>query len=437
MKKYISNSFWLLLEMFSRLIIGLIVGILLARYLGPENFGHLSYVLVIYAILKVFSSFGLEQVVVKDLSENKISGTVIKSNYFFLKAVFGIICLSCFVVYAFTSSSDVLVLATPLIATLAIQGFDIYELQCQSIGESRRLIKRTLAAVLLVSAVKVGLIYLGASVYIFILFLSVEYCIILLCFYSIKIPSEKTLDLSFVSKSYIRSRLKQSWPLFFSSASILIYMKIDLVMIYHFHGAAESGIYAISSRISEILYFIPSVILSGMFPALIKSRASSMEEYKNIAEDLCSALLITSISFIVFFTLFGEFIVITLFGGPYISAVPILLIHVFACIPVFPGVVFRKMVVADGNQKITMYATLIGLVLNLCLNFILIPSYGGLGAAYATLVSRMVGSLMVYFIFKETRYFLTIFAHSLLPHRWLFVISKLKRLFDESFKKQI
>ena len=85
--------------------------------------------------------------------------------------------------------------------------------------------------------------------------------------------------------------LKESWPLILSGLVISVYMKIDQVMIKHLIDDNAVGIYAAAVKVSEIWYFIPVVIASSLFPAIINSRKINEVLYETNSKILCTDIL--------------------------------------------------------------------------------------------------------------------------------------------------
>jgi PST family polysaccharide transporter len=182
----------------------------------------------------------------------------------------------------------------------------------------------------------------------------------------------------------------QGWPLLLSSISVILYMKMDQIMLKFMCGDLETGIYLAAVRLSELWNFIPVVICSSIYPSILKARETDSVKYARRTQLLCDGLYHLSLASAVFITLFAAPIVKTLFGSAYLASIPVLQVHIWSTIAVFLGIASGQWLVAEGLQFISLIRTALGLLVNLMLNLVLIPNYGALGAALATTVSYFV-----------------------------------------------
>ena len=91
--------------------------------------------------------------------------------------------------------------------------------------------------------------------------------------------------------------LKDSWPLLFVGAFTLIYSRIDQVMVKQFIDQTAVGLYGAAVTIAEIWYFIPAIIISSLFPAIVNSKKINENVYKKRLYDLLLLLIIISLSY--------------------------------------------------------------------------------------------------------------------------------------------
>ena len=175
----------------------------------------------------------------------------------------------------------------------------------------------------------------------------------------------------------------------------MIYMKIDHIMLGEILGSQAVGIYSAATRISEIWYFIPTAIASSISPAIFSAKKEGDEilYYRRI-QQLLRLLSIIAIVIAVPMSFLSGDIVTLLFGPEYSAAGSILVIHIWAAFFVFMGVGASSWFIAEGLTYLTFRRTLIGAVMNILLNFILIPMYGGVGAAIATVISQAFASFL-------------------------------------------
>jgi O-antigen/teichoic acid export membrane protein len=202
------------------------------------------------------------------------------------------------------------------------------------------------------------------------------------------------------SKATAVALLKDSWPLILSGIVISIYMKIDQVMIQEMIGSEAVGQYAAATRLSEAWYFIPMVVASSLFPAIINAKKQSEELYYARLQKLYDLMVWMAIAIALPMTFLSDWLINLLYGEQYSQAGTVLMIHIWTGVFVFLGVAFGKFLTTQNWTKKSFYRTLLGAILNIILNFILIPKYGINGAAIATLLGQFIANY-VYDIFDR------------------------------------
>jgi O-antigen/teichoic acid export membrane protein len=209
--------------------------------------------------------------------------------------------------------------------------------------------------------------------------------------------------------------LKDSWPLILSGMVISIYMKIDQVMIKEMLGAEQVGFYAAAVRLSEAWYFIPMLITSSLFPAIINAKKQSEERYYQRLQKLYNLMVWMAVGIALPTTFLAPWVIKVLYGCVFSPAATVLKIHIWAGVFVFLGVASSKWFIVENFIRKNFYRTFIGMVANVILNFELIPLYGIYGAALATLLGQMTANLIYDFFDKQTRPSLSLKIHSLNP----------------------
>ncbi|OBQ36675.1 MAG: flippase, partial [Anabaena sp. CRKS33] len=196
------------------------------------------------------------------------------------------------------------------------------------------------------------------------------------------------------SSPLAKTFLKESWPLIFSGLTIMIYMKIDQIMLGQMVGNKAVGVYSAAARISEVWYFIPTTIVASVAPAIYaaKKEASEATYYRQI-EKLFRLLSLSSITIAVPMSFLSTTIITMLFGNSYAPAGPILAIHIWSALFIFIGVAASPWFIAEGLTQLSFQKNLFGAMTNVLLNLILIPIYDGVGASIATVISYGVSIL--------------------------------------------
>jgi O-antigen/teichoic acid export membrane protein len=145
--------------------------------------------------------------------------------------------------------------------------------------------------------------------------------------------------------------LSDSWPLILSGLAVMLYMRIDQIMLGQMLGDEAVGIYSAAARLSEIWYFIPMIIVSSTFPTLIASRQASIEKYEDMLKRLFRLMFLLALSLAIPISFMSEFIINTLYGEKYNGAAGILVVHIWAGIFVFMGVASSRWFISENLQK--------------------------------------------------------------------------------------
>ncbi len=403
--KYFKNTSWLFFEKVLRMTVGLFVGVWVARYLGPNRFGLLSYAQSFVALFATFATLGLDGIVVRELVKDENNANVILGTAFGLKFL-GSICvlIILYVAVNFTSNDSHTNLLIFIIASATIfQSFNVIDFYFQSKVLSRYVVYANTISLLFSSFAKIICIIVKAPLEAFvwlILFDSVILALGLIYFYikNFRIPLKFN-----ISKIIALSLLRDSWPLMLSGAMGAIYMKVDQVMLKEMLDDNAIGQYAAATRISELWYFIPVVICGSLFPAIINAKQISERLYYERLENLYSFMVILALSVSLLMTFFGDWVSLILYGEQFNEVGYILIIHIWSGVFVFLGVAAGKWVLNENLLANALLRTFIGACLNVVLNYIFIIQFGVIGAAYSTLITYAFVNYLSLGMFKKTR----------------------------------
>lgn len=394
--KYFKNTSWLFGEKILRMIVGLFVGVWVARYLGPEQFGLFSYAQSFVGLFTAIATLGLDGIVVRELVKDESRRDELIGTTFWLKVMgtLGVLVILTIAVN-FTSNDAYTNTLVFIIASATIfQSFNVIDFYFQSKVMSKFVVYANIISLFLSSLLKIALILYEAPLLAFVWVIFFDNLILALGFIYFYIKNNATFtikNLTF-SQATAFTLLKDSWPLILSGIVISIYMKIDQVMIKEILNAEAVGQYAAAVRISEAWYFIPMVIASSLFPAIINAKKISEELYYARLQKLYDLMVWMAIAIALPMTFLSDWIVELLYGGQYNQAGSVLMIHIWAGVFVFLGVASGKWFMAENLQILSFLRTFYGMLINIILNIILIPKYGIQGAAIATLISQIVAA---------------------------------------------
>ena len=393
--KYFKNTSWLLVERVLRLFITLIIGLYVARYLGPGDFGKLNYAASIVAILSIFIQLGLDGIVVRDLVNNPKIKDKILGALLTLKIIGSLIMVVLLIIVSIIFNHDGQI--TLLIAIIALSSiltivFDVIRVNYEASVLVKYVSIIQMTQLVVSSILKLYCVAIGAH----LLWFAIIYVVdtLLLSGLSIVIYRNKTGSIRSwkVDWGIVKKLIVDGWPGFLSGIAGVIYMKIDQIMIGNMIDHNALGIYSAATRLSTAWYFLPMVIVTSLTPAIIKAKQQGSKIYYDRIQKLHDLLFIVAICIAIPTSIIGDTIVLYLFGSDYLGAGTVLVIHIWASIFVFLGVAGGRWYVAENLLVISFYRHLAGLIINITLNIYMIPKFGIVGAAISTLISYSFSS---------------------------------------------
>ena len=402
LQKILSNTGWLFGDRVLRMGVGLFVGVWVARYLGSEQFGLYNYAIAFVALFSAFATLGLDNVVIREIVQNPTNRNEILGTTFILKLAGGIVTLLLtFGVISLLRPGDALVqwIVGITAAGAVFQAIDTIDLWFQSQVESKYTVYAKNIAFVIVAVTKVILIQMQAPLIAFVWAGLVEFAlgaIGLVVAYKIK---GYVLRLWRSNLLRAKNLLSDSWPLILSSLLVMIYMRIDQVMLGEMVGDSEVGVYSVAVRLAEVWYFIPMAIASSTFPSIVEAKKVSESLFFERLQKLYN--LMASLAYVVSIpvTFLAGWIVGLLFGVEYQGAGPMLAILIWSSLFTNLGVARSSFLMTMNWTKVHSITVLFGCVINVTLNYILIPRYGGVGAAISSCIAYWFathGSCFVY-----------------------------------------
>lgn len=406
LQKIISSAGWLFADNIVRMGIGLLLSIWLIRYLGPEQFGLLSYALTFVLLFSPIAQLGLDAVVVRNIVRDPSRRNEILGSAFVLKLAGGsITCLLCLIIISLLRPGDITTLLLVGIIALGslFQAFGVIDFWFQSQVQVRYAVYARIIACLATGAVKVLLILSGAGLAAFawagladVLLGSIG----LVIAYQVNGQHMKAWQ---TTKGMARELLHDSWLFMLSDLVMLAYMRIDKIMIGEMVGAAQLGIYAVAALLAESLIFVPVIISLAIFPSVVEARGKSEELFNSRLQQYYNWMALLGYGVAVPVTFFADWLVPLLFGPAYEAAAPMLVGLVWAGIFINLTTARSYYLTAVNLPRLHFITDFLGCVANIALNFLLIPRYGAMGAVAASIISYCFAGYILCFAFQPLR----------------------------------
>jgi O-antigen/teichoic acid export membrane protein len=389
-----------------RKAVGLLVGVLLARYLGPRLFGEFSYSIAFVMIVSPVAMLSLDVISIRRLVKDPSARNEVLGTSFVLMVIGGSIALALAIAaILLLRPEDRLVqwLVGILTAASIVQAFIAIEFWFESQVQWKFTVYARTSAFLLLSFAKIGLILAGAPLVAFAwagFAETVAGSIGLILVYRRRGYSIRAWRFS---RSMARSLLADSWPLIVSVFLTMVYMRIDQIMIGSMIGSRELGNYSVAVQVSEVWYFVPMVLCSSVFPAVIEAEAFSEELFYDRMQRLYNLMAFLTYAAAVPVALFSDEIIRLLFSADYADAAPLLAILIWTGVFISFGAARNLLIVAKNWTRVNMVSIALGCAMNILLNTLLIPKHGAMGAVVATFISYWCASHGTFFLFKSLR----------------------------------
>ncbi|MGE3960074.1 MAG: flippase [Dehalococcoidia bacterium] len=402
-RRIAQNTGWLLAERLVRLLGAFAITVWLVRYLGPTEFGILSYAISVSMIAEVTAGLGVGAIVVRELVRSPEDEAELLGSALALRLLAGLAIAGAALGAIWATDGDLRAIAIVAIvlASVPLRALSTFDQAFQARMQSRLSVTARTAGFAVAAVVKVALLAFGAPLPWFAAAVTLEVAVAAAGFVVLYARTHP-LRLS-ISWRRARRLLADSWPLAIAGAAAMISLRIDQVMLRQMASGPELGMYAAAARLSEVWYFVPVALGTALLPALVATHDDRAAHDRRLQAALDVALwAAVAIAFAV--TLLGGLVIAVLYGARFEGATRILQIQVWAGPFVFMGVISGRSLLALGLQRLEAARYVLGAPLNVALNLVLIPRYGATGAAFATLVSYVAVTYVLLLLHPRTRH---------------------------------
>lgn len=421
----IKNSLLLIAEKILVLGMSFFTSVLMARIAGPELFGQYTYITSFSALFVPLCAMGLNNIVTKYFVKYPKHSHHIFLTALFLRMLGALACilLGSYSAYLLGIEDEQL---TYLIAFLVLQSFSLFYLVEFFFLAKRQVgytLKIRLAVISFTSAIKILILFNGADLFTLLITHGLEFVFIglsyIVLYYNQGHHNDKQL-IKAVNRQSLGTLFHQSKWLLFSGVAAVLYLKIDQVMLASFHGTEQVAYYAAAAKLSEFWYVFPILIANAFSPKLITLKKQNEKQYRAFTLQLLSFMVAAALVVSITMASFAELLIHFIYGDSYQASASILSIHIFATLFIFQRAIFSKWLIIESNYKFSLLSHGAGAVSNISLNLLLIPLYGGIGAAWATLISYMIASFLSLALSKQTREFMLLMITAMI--KWPFLI---------------
>jgi O-antigen/teichoic acid export membrane protein len=397
-RKYFKNTGWMFFGQMFALLVSFFFGTWLIRYLGPTNYGVLSYALSFGGLLGFLSYLVSDGILSRELVKHPEKRDSLLGTAFVLKLIGGAVALLLTIIAAFiidnSRLSRVLIIIYSL--TFIIPAFGVVGNFFQANVQAKQTVKAQMVAMAISSILKVAIIFSGLGIIWVMAVYVLDGLWSTITLWLIYRQNNLHVKDWHFDKVLAKSLAKDSSYLMLSSAAWFIYVKVDQVIIGRMMNETQVGLYAAAVKLSEIWNFIPGIICTSLFPAIVNARIKGDEVYRQRLKSLYWFLGLAALILAIPITILARPIVLFLFGPSYQASIIVLQIYIWTGVGMFLGAGVSQYMLAENMVKTTLFLSLLGMAVNIGLNLIWIPEFGLIGAAWASVVSYLVVPVAIF-----------------------------------------
>ena len=395
-KAILRNLSWAVLGKIVNLLSGLLVGIIVARYLGPEQYGLMNYVISYVFLFQTFAIFGLDSIEIREEARGQKPYTTIIGTAFVLKLFFG----CCFIILAIFTSwmmeadgyTTLLIAIYSLVVVL--NSLTVIRNYFTAIVQNEYVVKAEISRSVISIMIKMALLFLNANLTWFITAYMFDFVLLgtgYIMAYHTKIGSLREWHFD---RDYARFLLKESFPLLLTNAAVIIYQRIDQVMIGSMIDKSAVGYFSVAAKFTEVLVFLPMILAQTITPILVRTREYSIAEYQAKAQRFMNVSFWLSMLASAVVSVLAYWLVRYTFGPAYLPAVAVLQVMAFKTASVALSNTAGAMLVTEGLQRYAILRDSIGCLVCVLLNYLLLPHYGIMAAAFVSIASNVAAGYL-------------------------------------------
>jgi O-antigen/teichoic acid export membrane protein len=388
-QRYFFNISWMLVERVLRVVSSVLVGIYVARFLGPDKFGIYSYVLAFFSIASIVSRLGLNHMLVREIILAPEKRDLLFGTAFWMTVGGALLSIAALAVITTMIGTDPTTRIYILIVGcgLIFQAFDVVEAFFNARVIARPVSIAGIMQLLLSSILKLFLVWQQADLVWFVL-VSVFDQMTLAGFMILAYTRHASCAfMRLFDLAEARHMLSRAWIRIVITLSTILYLRIDQIMLMEMQGGHSAGLYASAARVTEATFMPILVVAGALLPALLGARTRSRALYNDRLQRFFFLMTWLGIGAAVTVGLASGWIM-SLFGSAYREAVLLLVVHVMVLVPFSQWIVLQRWALAEDLEGLIMKFLVVGAILNVLLNLLLVRQYGAVGAAAATVISQ-------------------------------------------------
>lgn len=415
-QKIIRNVFWAVTGKVVTLLGSLLVGIFVARYLGPDQYGLMSYVVSYVSIFQVLATFGMDNIEIREESKSPDAKDKLIGTAFAIKISLATIAMLLVAITAWIFEADTFTTWMIILYSISMiaNSFGVIRNYFTSLVWNEYIVKTEITRTFIGAAIKIGLLLLHAPLVWFIAATLFDTILIAggyVVSYRTKIDSIRNWKFD---KEIAKYMITQSFPLAISLSAVLIYHRLDQIMVGKMLTNTELGYYSVACKFTELVMFIPTILTQTITPILVRIHKTNFNEYREKTQLFVNITVWVCILMSIIVALCSHIIIICTFGTQYLPAVVILQVLAFKTVGDALSSTAGNMIIIEGKQKYAWIRSVTACFVCVGLNLLFIPRWGTIGTAIASILT---------YLYAGT------FSNIFIPQYWVVLKTQLTALF--------
>jgi O-antigen/teichoic acid export membrane protein len=384
-RQILQNVFWAITGKVVKLFSEVLVGIFVARYLGPEQYGLMNYVISYVAVFSVLASFGLDNIEIREIAKDrqrkeKYIGTAWCVRLFLAVVTMILILVSVFVAEAdFQARGLILIYSTSAV----FSSCNVFRNFFTAIVQNRQVVVAEIIRCIIGASIKVALLLIHASLVWFVVALSFDFLLLAGGYLTSYFKYNHKIPYRF-DKPTAKFMLWESFPLFLSGIAIVVYQKIDQILINKMLDNSALGNFSVAQKLAELVYFLPMILAQTMSPILVRIKKENYEHYLIKRQQFVTIVVWMSVIMSVIVCVAALPIVKYSFGPGYLAAVLLLQVGIWKTVGMALSDTSGQLIIIDGIQRWALVRNVAGCVVCVVGNLLFIPRWGTYGAMWVS-----------------------------------------------------
>ncbi len=426
--KLVKNASWIIVCRIAQAILSLVVTMLTARVLEPAGYGLINYAVSLVAFVAPIAKLGLNSTLVQAFVNSPEKDGEILGTTFVMTIFSGLLCIigvAAFVTVANPGETTTLIVCALYSLSLIFQCLELAQFYYQAKLKSKITSIVSLIAYFLVSAYKIILLLTGSSIYWFAIAQAIDYLIISFALIVIFLKT---------TKSKLKFSMKMAKRLFASSKyyilanlMVVVFSATDRIMLKNMMGDAYTGLYSAADTCAMMTSFVFIAIVDSARPYILERKKLNDGNFEKAVTNLYTIVIYLSLLQCIVMSILSPYIIDVIYGAEYAASEAPLKVALWYTLFSYIGTVRNVWLLAENKQRYLWIVNTCGALLNVVLNFIMIPEWGIVGAAIASLVTQFFTNVIMSLIIKPLRRNNLLMLKSLSPKRLFKILKGLKR----------